>query len=142
MVSTQSQVLSSFSLELRAQRATKADAKAYAEHILSKTDAKEAPARIAELKFAEKMIKDAIQALTPVALKQVQKGNMENALGAKFAVAAGRSSLDLSAEPAYQKASDRMASAKAHLTKTTERLAAQGKGKLKVGPPSLRVTIA
>ena len=88
------------------------------------------------------MIKDAIQAITPAALKQVQKGNTENALGARFSVSAGRSSLDLSQEPAYQKAAKRMESAKANLDKTTERLAAAGKGKLKVGPPSLRVTIA
>jgi hypothetical protein len=129
-------------MEFRAQRATKADAKAYAEHIAEKTDAKDTPAVLAELKFAEMMAKMAIAGLTPTALKQVRKGNMTNKIGAKFVVAAGRASLDLSDEPAYQKAAERLARAKAHLTKTTERLAAAGKGKAKVGSPSLRVTIS
>ena len=118
------------------------DAKAYAEHILDKTPEKETPARLAELKFAERMIKEAIHSLTPVALRQVKKGNTENTIGARFAIAAGRSSLDLSAEPAYQKASERLEVAKQKLQQTADRLAAQGKGKVSVGPPSLRVTIA
>lgn len=141
MVSTQNQIITGFSLELRAQRATKVDANAYAEHLAAQTPAAKAPAKLAELKFAELMIKRAIDQLTPVALRQVQKGNCTNPLGAKFVVAAGRASLDLSAEPAYQKATERLSSARDHLKKVTERLTLHGKGELKMGAPSLRVTI-
>ncbi len=141
MVSTQNQILAGFNFELRAQRATKVDAGAYGEHVAAKTPAAKAPATLAELKFARLMIDQAIEQLTPAALRQVQRGNTTNAIGAKFVVAAGRASLDLSGEPSYQKAAERLTAAKDNLKKVSERLTTRGKGELKMGAPSLRVNL-
>ena len=86
------------------------------------------------------MIDQAIEQLTPAALRQVQRGNSANAIGQ----VRGRcrcASLDLSGEPSYQKATERPTAAKDNLKKVTERLTTRGKGELKMGATSLRVNL-
>ena len=50
-------------------------------------------------------------------------------------VAAGRASLDLSGEPSYRKAAERLTAAKDNLKRVSERLTTRGKGELEMGRP-------
>jgi hypothetical protein len=135
-------VAPSFSLTLRAERASKVDAAAFGEHVRRNTPPCEMPRKYAELAFAQTMIQAAMAEIKAEVTNQVRRGNAANEHGVKLVVASGRSSYDFSKEPAAIKAADRLDKAKENLKTIHDRLAAAGKGKVKIGAPSLRATVA
>ena len=131
-----------FRFELRAQRGTKTDAKAYGEHLAKTTADADAPAAYARLAIAQEMIKAAMAELKPAVIKQVKRGNAANAHDVKLILASGRTSFDFSGIPSYDKAADRLQKAKDNLEVIKVRLGAKGEGKVKIAPPSLRAKVS
>lgn len=131
-----------FSLSLRSQRATKADASAYGKYIAKTTKPENTPAVYSDLAYAALMIKEAMAALKPEVTKQVRKGNAENPHGVKLTVAIGRTSVDFSGIPEYDKAAERAQAAKEKVKALEVKLAAKGKGKVKQAPPMLRASVS
>lgn len=135
------QVAPSFSLELRAQRASKVDAAAYGRS-LSRLKGEKAVDLYARLAFAKILIEEGMNALKAEVMQQVREGNSTNLHGAKFSIASGRTSFDFSNIPAYITATERLEAAREKQKALADRLAAQGKGKVTISPESLRVSIA